>query len=472
MRFPSTRTVCAHAVVLLAAVLWGAMPPAQAQDRGPRTDVQVATITDWPDPSLQGLLREMGRRAPRLLPEVDSLALAYRYAARASAADWSFTLSWQPGARVLSEGRVLRRREGPQGVRMVSVELLADVIVAGQKEAELVVAVDSMRLRPLPQVYRFDVQVGYDQVFLDTPAGDARQYLRQGVTLANLRVERMGFDAETMPTRGQRQEPDVRERRPAPRPAPSVYEPRVRIAIGWRIGPDPYYVGRGPGGEIERRTERPREDVGRTPSGADERPRGADRSRDDDAPRGERGADDTARDGDRDGEASGEAPSRRGRDKSDRDEKDEDDEEDEEDLLVPALAAAAGVGLAAYAGGTVGLYGTGDTPIGLIGGYTHPRGGVQLQAAVNGSVITEDDVQRLTAKALGFYDVFASRVQPALGGGVQVTGSTVDPSVSVGLVGNLGPVVLYGGFDVVQQTPEVGVAYNFRHARSKENSAP
>jgi hypothetical protein len=121
--------------------------------------------------------------------------------------------------------------------------------------------------------------------------------------------------------------------------------------------------------------------------------------------------------------------------------------------------------LTAVIGGTVGVYGTGDTPLGLAAGYTHPRGGVQLQAAVNTAVLEDEPDQRLTAKALGFYDLFGTAVQPAVGLGVQVDAQRdahVRPAVSTGLVGNFGRMVLYGGVDLVQQTPELGVSYNFR----------
>ena len=457
-------------VLLAVSILAGAAGPvhAQVQQPAPWSDAKVATITDWPEVPLPQLLREMGRRAPRLLPEIDSLALNYRYAADSADTSWRLGLSWRPGRRVLHEGDVRRWSEGPGDVRMVSVELQADVIVAGQKQAEMIVAVDSMALRPQPQMYTFDVRVGYDRVFLDTPPDAAKRYLRQGVTLANLRVERMGFNAFGAPAQGQRQEPDVRERHPAPRSAPSVYAPRVRIAVGWRIGPRPYYVDRGNDGRAVRRTERPSGDVGRTPSAGDARDRGADRTTGDPGDAGN-DTDETTRGTDRseDDAKEGRGTSRSGRSKSG-DEEDED--KDDDDLLVPALAAAAGVGLAAYAGGTVGLYGTGDTPLGLTAGYTHPRGGVQLQAAVNSAVIEDDGEETLTVKALGFYDVFGARVQPAAGIGAHVDAdpdTEVEPSVSVGLVGNLGRVVLYGGFDVVHQTPEAGIAYNFRHDRNR-----
>jgi hypothetical protein len=128
----------------------------------------------------------------------------------------------------------------------------------------------------------------------------------------------------------------------------------------------------------------------------------------------------------------------------------------------------AAVGLVAYTGGTVGLYGRGDTPIGLAAGYTRPGGGLQLHAAVNSAVLEGDSGQKLTVKAFGFYDVFESRIQPAAGLGLQIDperSGDVAPSVSLGLAGNFGRVVLFGGVDLVQDTPEVGLTYNFRYGR-------
>jgi hypothetical protein len=259
--------------------------------------------------------------------------------------------------------------------------------------------------------------------------------------------------------------PDTRERRPDPPRGPSVYEPSTRIFIGWRVAPRPYYVGSNRGGG---RTVEPRTDgVGRQPAAGEARPT-ADRGRagegDDPAGgqgRGEQGAQDRgdARDGERAGRAEG-AGRRSG------DSKSEDDDDDETSLRLPALAAAAAVGLVAYAGGTLGVYGRGDTPIGLAAGYTRAKGGVQLQAAVNGAVIENDAGQKLTLKALGFYDVFSAPVQPAVGLGLQIDPQRegdVVPSASVGLALNLERVVVLGGVDVVQGTPEVGITYNFRY---------
>jgi len=406
---------------------------------------QVA-LTDWPA-SLSGLLDEMGRKAPYLLPKIDSLALDYRYAADDSTSQWSFVLGWTPGNRVLYEGEVLPRRRGPRDVRMANVELRAQVRVDGRAVGDMIVAVDSMTLAPFPNIYSFEVTVGHGRVLLDAPADTARQVLLEGATLDSLVVERMGFVAEEPSTSDRRRRPDARERRPDTPRGPSVYTPRTRLFIGWRVAPRPYYVDERDGN----RTVRPRgETMGRGATGAREA--------------GERTASRGETEGRGDGSKSrGDRSSTSG---------DEDDEEDEDDtsLRLPALGAAAAVGLVAYVGGTVGLYGRGDTPIGLAAGYTRPGGGLQLHAAVNGAVIEGDSGQKLTVKALGFYDAVESRIQPAAGVGVQIdpAGSDdVEPSVSLGLAGNFGRIVLFGGVDLVQETPEIGLTYNFRHDRDR-----
>jgi len=409
----------------------------------------VATLTDWPA-SLPELLQEMGTDAPYLLPRLDSLALEYRYAADDSTSQWSFVLGWMPDQRVLYQGEVLSRKRGPSNVRMANVELRADVKVNGESVGEMIVAVDSMALRPLPSIYSFEVSVGHDRVFLDTPAEEARRVLSQGVTLDNLVVERMGFTSAAPSTSRRRRSPDAGERRPTPRSSPSVYEPRTSIHIGWRVAPRPYYV------DVDesdgQRTVRPRgEAVGRATEADDARAR-----------RGRR---------DKSDEDEDDSTEKRSRGADSKTDTDEDEEDDEPSLQGPALGAAAAIGLVAYAGGTLGLYGGGDTPIGLAAGYTQPDGGVQLQAAVNGAVIDDDPGQKLTLKALGFYDVFSSRVQPAVGLGLQIDPrreGDVVPAASVGVAGNFGRFVLVGGVDVAQATPEISVTYNFRYEAPDE----
>ncbi len=428
-----------------------------APEGGPAVEVEEArgegqgqtALTDWPA-SLSQLLDEMGERAPYLLPKIDSLGLDYRYAATDSTSQWSFVLGWTPGDRVLYEGEVLPRRRAPSGLRMVNVELRGEIQVDGEYVGDMIVAVDSMALAPFPSVYSFEVEVSHRRVLLDAPAETARRALLKGATLSNLVVERMGFVSEAASTSEQRTDPDVRERRPGPRSVPSVYEPRTQIFIGWRVAPRPYYVGERNG----TRTQTPRgETVGRGTEGDDSR------------------STRTARRGGGNENGKRGSETAEGRTKSgDEDEDDDDDDDDEEEtsLRLPALGAVAAVGLVAYAGGTVGLYGRGDTPLGLAAGYTRPGGGLQLHAAVNDAVLSDDPGQKLTMKVLGFYDVFSLPLQPAVGLGLQVDPQHeggARPSASLGLAGNFGRIVLFGGVDVVQTTPEIGLAYNFRYSR-------
>ncbi len=449
-------------LVLLVGVLLCTVS-GQGRAQAPnRAGQGTAALEGWPR-SLPTLLDEMGADAPYLLPRVDSMALDYRYAATDTTSRWSFVVNWRPAERVLYEGEVLPWRERPRGTRMTNVELRANVRVDGEKRAEMIVGVDSMALRPVPDRFAFNVTVSHDRVFLDASPTEARRILSEGATLEGLVVERMGFVSDAAERRPRTGDEDSRERRPEPPRSPSIYTPRSRIYVGGRGTPQPYYVG---GREQDDdRTRRPRgEPVGRSPTDG-ERAGTTDR---DERPEERRG------DGDDSGENGEDEADTEGRSRADdifSDDGDDEDDDEETDLAVPALGAAAAVGLFAFAGGTVGLYGRGDTPVGLASGYTHPRGGVQLQAAVNRAVLEDGPDQKLSVRALGFYDVFESRVQPALGLGAHIDpqeGRDWGPVVSAGVVGNLGRVILYGGVDVVHGTPEVGISYNFRYGGEKE----
>lgn len=168
--------------------------------------------------------------------------------------------------------------------------------------------------------------------------------------------------------------------------------------------------------------------------------------------------------------SSDEAKKARGRRSSD-DKKDEDDEKDEKELLPAALAAAAVVGIVAYGGGSIGYFGnTEHTPIGLSAGYIRPAGGFLLQAAINAAVLDNSgDVEKLLVRATAFRRVFDVPLQPAIGAGVLASGENgeVDlvPSLSVGLVGNFGPAVIAGGYDVVAGGLDIGLLVNLHRYR-------
>ena len=437
---------------LFGLAVWGLLSTAPV---AAQSGAGAVTRAGWPE-DLQRTRSDFATDQ-QLLPRLDTLSLQYRYASGQSGAQMSFVLAWRPGAQALYRGDVVPYERLPPDVRMVAVELQAEVLVDGQAVADILVAVDSMALRPHPSVYAFEVaDIAYESVFLDTPADSARAYFERGFTLRNLTVQRIGFApmqaiAEAPPER-QRPPTDERtERRPPPSHW-SVYAPRVNILVGWRLGPDRYYIG--PRGD--RRAVQPRTDAeGR--SGTEDSSRGDPSGRTNPTA----GNDDS-------GDASTGGGRTTGRGEQTPRGSDDDDDDDDDDTLVPASVVALGaVGLAAIVGGSVGYYGTGHTPLGLMAGGVTPRGGGLLQAGINSAVLGQgNDPQQLTVKGLGFYDVFDAPVQPAVGLGAVATAidddTVVDPSLTLGFVGNLGRVVVMGGYDVIEQTPEFGLAINFK----------
>ncbi len=441
-------------LLVLVAVLCMVVRPATAQEARPSGTV---TLTNWPDTLSATADAAFETSDYQLLPRLDALTMEYRYAGSPGGIDLSFVLSWAPGEDGQYDGQVLPYDQLPPDLRMVSVELLADVIVDGRDVADMIVAVDSMALPAHPSVYAFEVSdLSYQAVFLDTPADSARRYVAEGFDLRNLTVNRIAF--ASFGERPMQSTPDAARTEPtlSPRPPRSVYVPRTTIFVGWRIGPTPYYVGR----NRARRPEQPRdESVGRTTTEAG---RG-----DAQSSRGERTGEETPSEGEAtQGEATGRSAQGERSGDSRKQGRDRDDDDDNDSLLPASAAAVAVVGAAAIIGGTVGMHGTGRTPLGLTAGWVRPSGGALVQASINTAVLGSDGRQHLEAKLVGFYDVLGGPVQPALGVGAMATAegdnTDVEPSVMVGLAGNLGRVVLLGGYDVVQGTPEVGLAINFK----------
>jgi hypothetical protein len=135
------------------------------------------------------------------------------------------------------------------------------------------------------------------------------------------------------------------------------------------------------------------------------------------------------------------------------------------------VAGAAAVGLVAFAGGTIGYYGDIDrAPIGLGSGFIRPQGGMLIRVAVNRAVLgAGDEPERLAGNLFGYYRFFEAPVQPALSVGIwaEEHGDDIEikPTLSVGAVGLLGPVLLQGGYDLAEGSFQFGVAFNFRHRR-------
>lgn len=442
---PSLRWLILTISVLLVASSGQAALGQPASGRG------TAYTADWPSS-----LRAAGERITtelQLLPKVDTLSLDYRYRAGGEGIDFSFVFAWQPGTTALYQGRIVPFSELPDGIRMTTLEVEAQARVRGRKDVpvRMLVGVDSLALDPHPDVYAFDVEdVPYETVFLDTPADSARAYFEAGVRFANLQVRRIAFAVPRERSGGQ----STGQRDPQPRESSSwsIYPPRINIVVAGRFGSHPHYVG----GRPPERTEQPRGDtVGRV---ADE------------GERSDRGRSGETR-SDSDGDDEGRSGSGR---KTNSDRGDSDDEDEDEDSLLPAGAVAlAAVGAAAIIGGTVGYHGTGRTPLGLMAGWVRPRGGTLLQASINDAVLGDaHGREHLVVKGLGFYDVFDAPIQPALGVGASATAegrtTTLEPSITPGAALNLGRIVLTGGYDVVQQQVEFGLAINFKYSAQQD----
>ena len=151
----------------------------------------------------------------------------------------------------------------------------------------------------------------------------------------------------------------------------------------------------------------------------------------------------------------------------------DDDDDDEEDRLFPAaLAGVAMVGGLAMLGGTIGYFSsTSKAPIGLMSGYVEPNWGVLLHVAINKQVFgNKRGPENLIAGVTGFYNVFNSQVQPAIGIGARITEEGTDeailkPSLSIGFVGNFGQFVLLAGYDVSTPDFRFGIGVNLRHSK-------
>ena len=450
---------------LLAAVLILSIIPeciAQPADSG------VVALTEWPAAAQEPY--EHGRAYPfDLLPFIDSLSVDYRYGVADDRPRMHFVLSWLPGTEgILNRERVSYDRL-PGDIRIERLHLHADVLVDGRAATELQVRVDSLMLPPRPASYAFTADsLDWATLFSETPADSARRYFEEGFRLANLRIDHIAF--AVFEPRPQPRSGDG-ERRPPPPPRVDVYPVDIHIHAGWFFpgGRDDDDAYKSP------RTERPRSGVTRTRSGD----RASDGERTTSRSPGDTGrtSNDRSRggtSGERDDEDDGDREARSDRDRSRSGERDDDEDEDDDTSLAPtAIGAAVAVGAIAVAGGTVGYYAnTGDMPVGLQAGYVQPNGGAVLQAAVNRDVLTGGDEERLLAKIIGFGDLFDLPVQPALGAGVLVTalGDDVDiqPTFSLGLVANLGRVVLMAGYDVQTEGLDVGLAVNFRYRSRTE----
>jgi len=395
-------------------------------ERSVAQSTATAVLTDWPADSPANL----DDAYPfDLLPFLDTLAVTYQYAVIADTPRLAFTLSWVPSAHAIYRERAVGYRDLPGEIVLEALEVSAAVVVDGQPIGTLILAQDSLDLAPAPSASTLTwTDVAWDAVFLDASPETARTAFESGFTLTDLTIEQIAFSShERIPER----RVTVSRRQP-------VY---TNIVIDltfwdfWRTSGRAHYPP----------PRRPKADT----------PRGEEMGR------GATASPDRSRSSTRSGARSIPAKT-----------KNDDDEDEDEDSLVPAaLVAVAAVGLVGAAGGTIGFYGTSETPIGLAAGFTRPHGGGLLMAGINEAVLRSGSGQKLTAKVLGFYDFLGAPVQPAISAGVlaQTQGSTTDiePSIAFGGILNVGPALVHLGYDPLRTGIEFGAAVNFRHFTKK-----
>ncbi|PEN09333.1 hypothetical protein CRI93_00975 [Longimonas halophila] len=367
----------------------------------------------------------------RWLPQFDRIQVDYAYTARDSVTDWQFTLAWSPGAWVHTGAdgiQPLNEVDGPG--RLEQLYVVANAVVEDSTRATALFAFDQMNVGPRPDSVELTWRdVPHEELFLELDAEAARALLAQNPTFEIVEVERVQAlppDRRSVAS-GER---ETREERRAPR----TNEPRTRRSNTVFVIRTGYIFGR----TWPRTVARPPSAEPATPA--------------DESTRGGRGSTTTA-----DGDESDD----------DRPRRDDDDDDDDAPSLGPAaMGAAAVVGIAAVAGGSIGLSGSGDTPLGLSAGWTRPRGGVWLEAAINGAVLTDDSGQRFAAQLRGFTDIGGREVQPALGLGLryeQEEGDLVSNAiVAPGFVWNRDPVAVSVSYDLVNTTPQFGLVFNLR----------
>jgi len=369
----------------------------------------------------------------RWLPQFDRIQVDYNYAMRDSTTDWTFEVAWSPGAWVHAgdDGiQPLSEVEGPG--RLEQLYLVVEASVNDSTRATALFAFEEMDVGPRPETVELTWNnVPHDELFPDLDVETARALLEQNPSFEIVEVERVQVlppEERSVASREQ----ETREERRTPR----TNEPRSPRSR--RSGP--VFVIRT--GYVFGRTY-PRT-VARPPSAEPAAPA-------DESTRGGRGSASTESSGD---ESDDDRPRRN------------DDDDDAPSLGPAALGAAAVVGIAAVAGGSVGLSGSGDAPLGLTSGWTGERGGVWLQASINGAVLTGEGTERLNTQLRGFADVGWNEVQPSLGLGLRFEQEGDDivsrPIVAPGVVWNAHEWAFTAGFDLVNSAPQFGIVYNFR----------
>lgn len=435
-------------LIVLTGFLFFLVPHARGQER-----TQQITIKNWPlsahdEASIDSFYDESG-----VMPLIDDLTITYGYDVVDGLPAFSYKLQWEPGDFVYLDGKKTPFAELSGDVLIESIVMQAEVVVDDAPVTLFTLAHDSLMSQPAPGYVTVEMgDLAWETVFADTDAATAQAYFEKGFNIRNPKIASISFvHFEADPAVAENEPAARKPRRPSRR---TIFRPGISIWIDF-----PFYGRRPPPriADVDTRTTEPRGDrVGR----GDQRTEGA-RSSDDRRSRGE---------AEEEPEDESAATGIFSGNKKNKD--DDDDEEDEGDLLPAALAGVAAVAAVAVIGGTVGYYGNAEhAPIGLMTGYVHPKGGLLLQVAVNEAVLqkSKTETEYFMGRIVGFYDFFKSPVQPALGAGVLVRQQNNDveyvPSLSPGVAGNFGRVVLLSGYDVLNGGLDFGIAYNFRARR-------
>lgn len=163
---------------------------------------------------------------------------------------------------------------------------------------------------------------------------------------------------------------------------------------------------------------------------------------------------------------------------------DDADGDDDTELLVPALAGAAAVGVAAWQAGSFGLFASDGAPFGVVGGYTGSRFGVYAQVGASPSVFgLVDRPEAIQARLLGYALRPGWRVAPYVGVGAEVReaiactpsctavdGTTARAAFSLGLAVPTSRLVTLLGVDLGTGGLQAGVVGRFGRSRPRKTN--
>lgn len=452
--------------LLLLALLTLIANPLAAQNTPPQTG--TLSVTDWPQSAIEeGLLSLQQVENAGLVPEIESLRMGYELSVHRGRPRLDIQLLWDNGAHGWLDGERVAYEVLPEDVRLESIEVHARVLDGDSAVTDFYVMLDGLDLAPAPAVLQASIDsLDWSDLFPHVTPDSARNVLAQGLVLDRPQILSASFthdDGFYTQIEDDGGDPRVRPRR---EPTVVTVDRDIWIDI-WittpprRIYERPRTVAPRPRGQRARGVDRDQRGHDRSATARRTTSGGSERNDEDDGRTRRTTRSDTSS-----SRGGGLAGLLDGRD-------DDEDDDDDESLLPAALVGVAAVGVVAYAAGTIGYYGNAAAaPIGLTAGYVRADGGGLLQVAVNDAVISQSgEPEHLIAKLTGFFDAFNAPLRPAIGLGVHAEeyrgDYDISPTISLGGVWQQGAGVLYLGYDVMAGGVDVGIAFNFRHRRTR-----